>query len=315
MTRQRARSDVRWLKPILALFVLGSLLFAPGCGSLSETSLPGAPPSGAAVSEPVGGSLTVSFIDVGQADSILIQCDGAAMLIDAGNNADADTVVSYLKETGVTALDVVIGTHPHEDHIGSLDAVIDSFAIGQVVMPEVTTTTKTFKDVLQSIRDKDLTITTPVPGLSLNLGSADCTILAPNSSKYDDLNDWSVVVKVTYGDTSFLLMGDAGHAAEDEILARGFDVTADVLKVGHHGSSTATSEQFLNKVNPEYAVISVGAGNDYGHPSADTMNLLEKKGIPVYRTDECGTIVASSDGQTISWSVQPGSYRSGGSPK
>lgn len=259
-----------------------------------------------------GGKLEVDFIDVGQADSILVRQGDHAMLVDAGNNADAATVTGYLKKQGVTRLEVVVGTHPHEDHIGSLDKVIESFAVREVIMPKVTTTTKTFTDVIAAIRAKGLSITTPVPGNSFKLGDATVTILAPKSAKYDDLNNYSVVLRVVYGETAFLLTGDAQALSEEEMLASGRTLKADVLKVGHHGSHSSTTEAFLAAVAPKYAVISVGKDNDYGHPSRSTMQRLKAHGIPVYRTDENGTVVAVSDGKAVTFNVQPGDYRDGG---
>lgn len=256
----------------------------------------------------VNGNLKVHFIDVGQADSILITENGHNMLIDAGNNADANLVVNYLKSQGVSKLDYVIGTHPHEDHIGGLDVAINSFNIDKVYMPKKTTTTETYKDVINAIKNKNLKVTVPTPGTSFKLGDASCQILAPNGSDYEDANNYSIVIKITYGNNSFLLTGDAEDISEKEMLDKGYGLKADVLKVGHHGSRSSTTEAFLNKVNPKYAVISLGKGNDYGHPHKSTMDRLKSKNIPVYRTDESGTIVATSNGKTISFSAKAGSY-------
>jgi len=265
-------------------------------------------------SESVNKKLKVHFIDVGQADSILIQTpDGKSMLIDAGNNADGQAVVSYLKGQGVSKIDILVGTHPHEDHIGGMDNVINSFEIGQIYMPKVSHTTKTYEDVLTAISRKGLKITSPTPGSTFSLGEVRFTILAPNSSTYEDMNDYSIVLKMEYGNTSFLFTGDAEQVSENEIIAKGYNLKADVLKVGHHGSSSSTSQAFLDKVSPKYAVIMVGSDNNYGHPHKETMDKLEAKGIPVYRTDENGTIVATSDGNNITFNTQPGSYTSRGS--
>lgn len=262
----------------------------------------------------VNKKLKVHFIDVGQADSILIQTpDGKSMLIDAGNNADGQAVVSYLKGQGVSKIDILVGTHPHEDHIGGMDNVINSFEIGQIYMPKVSHTTKTYEDVLTAISRKGLKITSPTPGSTFSLGEVRFTILAPNSSTYEDMNDYSIVLKMEYGNTSFLFTGDAEQVSENEIIAKGYNLKADVLKVGHHGSSSSTSQAFLDKVSPKYAVIMVGSDNNYGHPHKETMDKLEAKGIPVYRTDENGTIVATSDGNNITFNTQPGSYTSRGS--
>lgn len=269
-----------------------------------------------ASSVPVTKELKVHFLDVGQADSILIQTPtGENMLIDAGNNADGTTVVSYLKNQGISKIDILVGTHPHEDHIGGMDNVINSFDIGQIYMPKVEHTTKTYEDVLTTISNKGLKPIAPTPGSTFNLGETKFTILAPNSSSYEDLNNYSIVLKMEYGNTSFLFAGDAEDVSEQEMLNKGYDLSADVLKIGHHGSSSSTTQAFLSKVNPKYAVIMVGADNNYGHPAQETMDKLKAANITVYRTDECGTIIATTDGENITFNTKPGSYasRDGGS--
>ncbi|MBU3189421.1 ComEC/Rec2 family competence protein [Clostridium bowmanii] len=259
----------------------------------------------------LNGNLKVHFINVGQADSILIQQGSKFMLIDAGNNGDGKLVKNYLLQQGVKKLDYVIGTHPHEDHMGGLDYIINDFNIGKIFLPKATSTTKTFGDVVAAIKNKGMKATVPSPGETFNLGSAKCTILAPNSTKYKDLNNYSVVVKLEFGNNSFILTGDAEDISESEILQKGFNIKADVLKVGHHGSRSSTSDEFLAKVNPKYAIISTEKGNDYGHPHKETMDKLKNKNIPVYRTDELGTIIATSNGKTISFNTKPGSYSAG----
>lgn len=252
--------------------------------------------------------LKVHYLNVGQADSILIQNGNASMLIDAGNNDDADVVVNYLKQQGIKKLEYIIGTHPHEDHIGGLDVVVNTFDIGKIYMPKITHTTKTFKDVVASIKNKGLKITTPVPASTFDLCDAKCTIVAPNSSSYEDINNYSIVLKVQYGDTSYLFTGDAEDVSEGEMLQKGFDISSNVLKVGHHGSHSSSTDAFLNKVNPKYAVICVGKDNDYGHPHQETMDKLKSRGIKVYRTDQCGTLISTSDGKNITFSTNPGDY-------
>jgi competence protein ComEC len=245
--------------------------------------------------------LKVHFIDVGQADSILVQTpSGKTMLIDAGNNADGNAVVSYIKSQGIKKIDVLVGTHPHEDHIGGMDTVVNSFDIGKIYMPRATTTTKTYEDVLTAISRKGLKITAAKGGQTIDVDPAiKADVLAPNSSTYDDLNNFSVVLKLTYKNTSFLLAGDAEDISEQEMVNKGYNLKADVLKVGHHGSDSSTTPAFLKAVSPKYAVISVGRGNDYGHPAPATLTKLASAGIEIYRTDEAGTIIATSDGNTI----------------
>lgn len=255
------------------------------------------------------GELKVHFIDVGQADSILVQQGSSAMLVDAGNNADNQTVKSYLDKQGITELKYFIGTHKDEDHIGSADYIINSLKVGKVYFPKQTATTKTFEDFVRAVKGKGLKLTVPSVGESFKLGEATVTVLAPNSSSYKDANDYSIVVKVTYGSTSFLLTGDAESVSESEMVSKGLDLGATVLKVGHHGSKSSTSQSFLNKVKPKYAVISVGKDNDYGHPKQEVMDRLKAKNIPVYRTDENGTIVATSNGKEVKFSTNPGSYK------
>lgn len=245
------------------------------------------------------GRLKVSFIDVGQGDSILLETpEGNAMLIDAGGNDCGHKVVEYIKKQNINRLDVLVGTHPHEDHIGGLDTVIKSFDIGKVYMPKVSTTTKTFEDVLSEIKEKGMKITAARAGMTIDLDpELTVRILAPNSEKYKDLNNYSVVLKVTYGKTSFLFTGDAEEKSENEMM--GFDLKADVLKVGHHGSDSSTAERFLEAVSPEYAVISVGKHNDYGHPDEKILERLENSNVKVYRTDEDKTVVFISDGKEV----------------
>lgn len=245
--------------------------------------------------------LQVHFLDVGQAECILIKTpEQKVILIDAGKNVHEDTVVSYIKSQGINTIDVVVGTHPHEDHIGGLDAVINSFNINKVFMPKVSHTTKTFEDVLNAIKNKDLKVTTAFAGTNIEVDtSLKIEILAPNSDSYDNINNYSAVIKLTYNNTSFLFTGDAESISEQEMTSKGYDLKADVLKVGHHGSATSTTALFLKKVDAKYAIISVGKDNSYGHPDNLVLNRLKTFGVEVFRTDEVGTIIAISDGETI----------------
>jgi competence protein ComEC len=256
--------------------------------------------------------LKVHYIDVGQADCILIESGTQAMLIDAGNKDDAASVIKYIKQQEIDQLDCVIGTHPHEDHIGGMASIIKAFSVGKIYLPKVTQPSAAFEYMVTAMKNKGIKATAPVPGMSFKLGQAECTILAPNSASYEELNNYSIVIKMVYGRTSFLFTGDAEEVSEEEMLAKGFDLSADVIKIGHHGSYTSTSDTFLKAVNPKYAIISVGKGNSYGFPHHETMSKLKNKNIIVYRTDECGTVVASSDGKSITFNCTPGSYAAGG---
>ena len=248
--------------------------------------------------------LNVHFLDVGQGDAVLISCDDAYMLIDAGDNDKGTLVQNYLNKQGVEHLDYIIGTHPDADHIGGMDVILYKFDCGTVMMPDVTNDTATYRDVIDTMKEKGYQNTAPVVGDSYSLGSAQFTILGPTDT-YEDTNNNSIVLLLTHGDNKFLFVGDAEEKAEEDILAEGVSVKADVLKVGHHGSRTASSEAFLQAVEPTYAVISCGQDNSYGHPHAETLNTLRSMGVKVFRTDEQGTVTVTSDGHEISWNCAP----------
>lgn len=307
-----------------AAFMLSFLLILSGCSSVKQSNeiqnakgsnFITAVSNNTQVKKTAGGNLKIHYINVGQGDSELIQQDGKNMLIDTGTNASANSLISYLKKQRIKKIDYLVLTHPHEDHIGGADAVISTFDIGTVYMPKVTTTTKTFKDVIIAMKKKKLKAAAPVLGAVFKLGHAGCMILGPVNSSRDDLNTYSIVLKVNFGNNKFLFTGDAQAGNENDMIAKGYDLSADVLKVGHHGSHTSTSVTFLNEVNPHYAVISCGMGNDYGHPHKETMQKLKAKKITVYRTDECGNIICTSNGENISFNCKPGDYKYGSEVK
>ena len=245
--------------------------------------------------------LKVYFFDVGQADSILISNNNHHLLIDAGNNEDGPKLVKYIKEDlGITEFDYLIGTHPHEDHIGGLDDIINNFDIKKIYLPDITTTTKTFEDVLDAISSKELTITIPKIGETFKLGEADLNIIYTGTNT-SDLNSTSIIVKMIFGNYSYLFTGDTTSEIEKLILKENIDV--DVLKVAHHGSEYSSSLEFLQKVTPSYAIISVGKNNSYNHPSTTTINRLKKYTNNIYLTSELGTILLTSDGQKINIST------------
>ncbi len=250
--------------------------------------------------------LKVHFIDVGQADCILAQFpNGNNLLIDAGNREDAPLIIDYLTKQKIKKIDVLVATHPHEDHIGGMAAVVENFEIGKLYMPKVANTTATFKRLLLAIKARNLKVNTAQAGVKLALESKiECQMLAPNSAKYEELNDYSPVIKIVYQKNSLLFTGDATRESEKEMLKLGVNLKADLLKIGHHGSNTSTTENFLSAVAPEYAVISVGKKNDYNHPGRYTMKRLQKAGIKIYRTDQQGTIIATSNGKTLKITTQ-----------
>lgn len=240
------------------------------------------------------GILTVHFIDVGQADCELIELpNGKTMLIDAGNNDDGDLILDYLKELDITEIDYLIGTHPHEDHIGSLDTVIDNLKIGRLYMPSATATTKTYKDVISSAEENGIDIIETLSNTTIYSDSDLKIATVAPTKEYTNLNNASIVIRLTYKKASFLFTGDAEAESENNISA---DISADVLKVGHHGSSTSTSDYFLERIDPMYAVISCGKGNSYGHPHYETLEKLENNDVTVYRTDQSGTIICRTSG-------------------
>lgn len=246
-------------------------------------------------SEDINEELEVYFLDVGQADSILIRNKNKNMLIDAGNNNDGDYLVSYFKSIGIEKFDYVVGTHAHEDHIGGMDNIIDNFEIGKFYMPDKITTTKTFRDVLDALERKQIKFNVPEIGDVLNFGDVNIGVIYVSSD--NELNDTSIVLKLVYKDISMLFMGDASTKVEEKILLQ--DLKSDVLKVGHHGSIYSTSEDFIKGVEPKISIIEVGKNNNYGHPRYEVIERLKNIGSKVYRTDEDGTIKVSSDGEKL----------------
>lgn len=242
--------------------------------------------------------LKVHYLDVGQGDSIFIELpNNETMLIDAAESYQSENIINYLKNLNYQKIDYVIGTHPHTDHIGGLKDIINTFEIGKIYMPKVVSTTKTYESLLMAIKDKNLKINTAKAGTSIiDTDALKINILAPNNNTYTELNNYSVVTKITYGTTKFLFMGDAEKLSENEIKE---DVTADVIKIGHHGSNTSSSIDFIKKVNAKYGIISVGLNNKYNLPKEETITNWENSGTKIYLTSTNGTIRASSDGTNI----------------
>jgi len=241
--------------------------------------------------------LTAHFIDVSQGDCVFITLpDGQTMLIDAGSKDMGETVAAYISSLGVKKIDFLIATHPHEDHIGGLPFILNNFEIGQIYMPDATANTAAFENLLTAVEDAGKKIDIAAAGAVIcENGSVKAEFLAPGKD-FDELNDNSAVIKLTFGKVSFLFTGDAEWLSEAEMLKTPKKLKADILKVGHHGSGTSTSDEFLNAVSPSYAVISCGENNSYGHPHADVLERLSKR-AKIYRTDLNGTVVITTDGE------------------
>lgn len=276
---------------ILLLFLALSLLFT-SCTSPAETPPP---------VEEEKSTLQITYLDVGQGDCTFIQLpNGETMLIDAGNHKDGQSIIQYIQSQDTEVLDYVIATHPHADHIGGMAEVIRAFDVKNVYMPKRSHTSETFENLLDTIAEKNLTIQAAKTGKVLfDEDHLKAEFLAPVGDSYSNLNNYSAVLKLTYQDKRFLFMGDAEQEVENELLESGADLSADVLKVGHHGSDTSSSKEFLEVVRPSIAVISVGAGNSYGHPDAVTLTTLQELQADIWRTDEKGTVIVICNGENI----------------
>ena len=278
---------------VLSLAGCSGLPSVPG-GSADVVPNPSA--SAAAAVDTVDAPLEVHFIDVGQALSVLVECDGQFMLYDGGNVDDGSLIVSYLQSQGVEQLEYVFCSHAHEDHVGGLAAALAYFPAYHVYSPVTDASTKCFQDFVKYTQQQGLQVEVPAVGTMWPLGGATVTMLGP-VAQYSDTNDTSIVLRIDYGSTSFLLTGDMEKTAETDLVNSGANLRANVLQVGHHGSSTSTSYLFQNAVLPEMGIISCGVNNKYGHPHEETLSILRDAGVDVYRTDLQGTITIGSDGQ------------------
>ena len=253
-------------------------------------------------------NFAVHFVDVGQGDCTLVESNGEYLLIDAGENGHETEVLNYLRSMNIEKLDYIIVTHQHSDHIGGMPEVLAEFECDNLIMPrltqEQTPTNSTYKAFLKAVQSSEAKVISANPGLSYALGGATFEILGPVTDDAEDINSMSAVTKITYGESSFLITGDAETEEELEIIDNGAELDCDVLRAGHHGSSTSSCKDFLNAVTPEICVISCGADNDYGHPHDKAVNRIKKHTEEIYRTDICGSIVMTSDGEKIDISYE-----------
>ena len=248
----------------------------------------------------VGEGLTVWFLDVGQADSAFVACEGYTMLIDGGNASDSSLIYSFLDKRNITHLDYIVATHAHEDHVGGLAGALNFATVGIAYCPVLDYDSRAFGSFVKYLGEQGANITVPSPGVVFMLGSATVEILAP-VKQYDSPNNSSIVLKITYGETSFLFTGDAERESEQDMLEIGCELSATVLKVGHHGSDTSTTYPFLREIMPQYAVISCGKNNSYGHPHENLLSRLRDADVMLYRTDMQGDIICVSDGKSVSF--------------
>ena len=275
------------MKKVLSLLLLMLLMFTAGCGTVASAE-----------------NLVVYFLDVGQADAAILQCGDEVMMIDGGESSDSSLIYSYLTKTlGITHIDYMIATHPHADHIGGLSGALNACSVGVVYSPVRSYDSKQFSSLVKYVQKQGRELTVPEIGDSFTFGDAQVQFLSP-MKEYSNINDCSIVVRITHGNNAFLFTGDAEWDAEHDMMDSGYDLSAAVLKVGHHGSDTSSSYVFLREVMPKYAVISCGKDNSYGHPTEDVLSRLRDVGAQIFRTDLQGDVVFVSDGTTLSFGTE-----------
>lgn len=288
-------------------FVVGAVILclATFCSAGCSIAIQEQKPATTTNTEHITGEFVSHFLDVGQGDSEFLELpDGKTMLIDTGEYDQAQTVSDYIADLGYKKIDYLVATHPHSDHMGAMADIIKSFEIGEIYAPKVSHNTKTYENFLDAVASKGLQINAAVRGMTIyDTNNLKIEILSPyENTDYDDLNDWSVILRVTFGSNIFLYTGDASTSVTQKADAG----KIDVLKVGHHGSKTSTNNKLVKTLSPKWAVIEVGANNDYGHPHTSALKALQKHGVTIYRTDQNGTCTAISDGTNIMWKTSKG---------
>jgi beta-lactamase superfamily II metal-dependent hydrolase len=299
MKRTR-RTSKRRLKSISALILLLCIAglayyFAPKTLIRQFVSTDSAPDETA---------LSVTFLDVGQGNCVLAESDGHYMLIDGGDNKHSSFVVSYLKEHGIDKLDYVIVSHYDSDHLSGVIGAMYNTAVGTLLAPGYEGDTKTYQSYINCLEAQNITATTPDTGDTFTLGKASFTVVCPQNYDYTEENNLSLGIRLTDSYHSFLIVGDAQSKSENDMIKSGINIESDVYLVSHHGSRSSSSAKFLDAVNPSYAVISVGADNDYGHPADEVLSRLDERHIQILRTDENGTITAYSTPSELQWQLE-----------
>ncbi len=296
----------RWVAGLLVLLLLSLLLCACDPAAAVDDFMNGLFPADDKTEAdplPVGSDLLIHFIDVGQADCTLLQWAGGCVLVDAGDLDDdiTDSMITYIKDLGITTIDYFVLTHPHADHIGGAPEVMENFEVKRVIMPDCTASSKIFQRTLDAIESSQAEVIQAVSGTEYTLNGLVMTVLAPNSDSYSNTNEYSVALRVDYGKTALMLTGDAEHRSEGEMLEKytKHSFKCDLMKAGHHGSSTSNTQEFLDAVSPDIVVISCGTGNSYGHPHVEALERFDAMGAQVYRTDLRGTLVFVSDGDSV----------------
>lgn len=262
----------------------------------------------------VEGQLVVHMIDVGQADCFLLVQEGMTALVDCGTRSTGKDAVEYLKELGVTELDYVIGTHPHDDHMGGMYEILTNFEVGTVIIPDSRDgeiTANWYAKLMTELKTGNYNIDYAEEGDIFNLEDATMQVISAETDVGGNTNNYSIVLKVSFGQMDMIMTGDAETEVEEKILESGANIDAEILKVGHHGSDTSSSEAFLDAVSPEYGLISCKIGNKYEHPIKSTMENLEERNVEVYRTDECGSVIMTITTDDVTFNCEPGDYLSG----